>query len=88
MVSKAASIAKGDSGPSGLDTDGWRRMLTSNSFGTASSDLRRPIVDFIKNSENELLEAFTACTLIPLNKNSGLRPTGVGEVLCQIPGKV
>ena len=65
MVLRAASITKGGSGPSGLDADGWRRILTSNSFGTASSDLRKSVADFIKklcskriNSENKSLEAF------------------------------
>ena len=88
MVLKAESITKGGSGPSGLDADCWRRMLISNSFGTASSDLRKSIADLIKklyikriNFENISLEAFIACRLIPLNKNPGLRPIGVGEVL-------
>ena len=95
MVLRAASITKGGSGSSGLDADGWRRILTSNSFGTASSDLRKSVADFIKklcskriNSENKLLEAFIAYRLIPLNKNPGLRPIGVGEVLRRIAGKV
>ena len=95
MVLRAASITKGGSGSSGLDADGWRRILTSNSFGTASSDLLKSVADFIKNlcskiinSENKLLEAFIACRLIPLNKNPGLRPIGVGEVLRRIAGKV
>ena len=34
------------------------------------------------------LEAFLACRLIPLNKNPGLRPIGIGEVLRRIAGKV
>ena len=34
------------------------------------------------------LEAFTANRLIPLNKNPGQRPIGVGEVLRRIAGKV
>ena len=94
MVLRAASITKGGSDSSGLDADGWRRILTSNSFGTASSDLRKSVADFIKklskkiNSENKSLEAFIACRLIPLNKNPGLRPIGVGEVLRRIAGKV
>ena len=29
-VSKAVMKKKGDSGPSGLDTDGWQKILTSN----------------------------------------------------------
>ena len=34
------------------------------------------------------IEAFVACRLIPLNKNPGLRPIGVGEVLRRIVGKI
>ena len=33
------------------------------------------------------LEAFTACRLIPLNKDPGARPIGVSEVPCRIIGK-
>ena len=94
MVLRAASISKGGSGPSGLDADGWKRMLTSNSFGTDSSDLRKLVGNFIEkicsqriNSENKSLEAFIASRFIPLNINPGLRPIGVGEVLRRIAGK-
>ena len=48
MVLRAASITKGGSGPSGLDGDGWRRILNSHFFGTASSDFRKLVADFIK----------------------------------------
>ena len=34
------------------------------------------------------MEAFLACPLIPLDKNPGLRPIGIGEVLRRIAGKV
>ena len=36
----------------------------------------------------DTLEAFIANRLIPLKKNSEIRPTGVGEVIPQIAGKV
>eukprot|EP00794_Sanderia_malayensis_P002438 gene2438-2804_t len=35
-VRKAAIRTKGGSGPPGMDGAGWRRILTSNSFGDAS----------------------------------------------------
>ena len=33
------------------------------------------------------LEAYVSCRLIPLDKNPGVRPIGVGEVLRRIVGK-
>ena len=38
--------------------------------------------------ETQTIEAFFSCGLIPLDKNSGLRPIGVGELLRRIAGKV
>ena len=87
---------KGGSGPSGLDADGWRRILISSVYGTATTDLRCAIAEFIKKlctvtlqeDDVDTIQSFTACRLIPLNKNPGLRPIGVGEVLRRIAGKV
>ena len=39
------------------------------------------------NYHPSLLEGYTACRLIPLDKNPGVRPIGVGEVLRRIIGK-
>ena len=90
LVMKAAVKTKGGSGPSGLDADGWRRILASNSFGNCASNLRRAVVKFITqlcaeqievNKDNDQsLEPFTACRLIPLNKNPGTTPIRVGEI--------
>ena len=95
MKLRAASITKGGSVSRGSGLDGWRRMLISNSFGTACPDFRKSIADFIKknsskriNFEKKSLEAFIAYRSIPLNKNPGLRRIGVGEILCRIAGKV
>ena len=38
--------------------------------------------------QHESLEAFVACSLIPLDKNQGLRPTGIGDIRRRIVGKV
>ena len=97
MIMQAASNTKGGSGPSGMDADGWRRILCSSVYGTCNSDLRKTIADMIKKLCSDIitvengcssLEAFVACRMIPLNKNPGLRPIGVGEVLRRIAGKV
>ena len=69
-------------------------------FGAAGHNLRVALAKFarkISTVETEVavkngrsytnLEAYTACRLIPLDKNSGVRPIGVGEVLRRIIGK-
>ena len=76
-----------------MDADGWRRILCSNNFGNSNVDLRKAIANFIKKLCTESIstvsiEAFVACRLIPLDKNPGLRPIGVGEILRRITGKV
>ena len=59
--------------------------------------LCRVYADFIKyicineiNVQNNKssLESFVASRLVPMDKNPGLRPIGVGEVLRRIAGKV
>ena len=78
LILKAAMLMKGGSGPSGLDADGWRRMLTSREIVTPSTDLRKTFIQFIKRLCIEELEtatsveAFTACRLISLDKKPGL----------------
>ena len=69
---------------------GWRRICTG--FHRHSSDLcsalarcaRRLCTDFV---DPEGLDAFLACRLIPLDKNPGVRPIGICEVVRRIVGK-
>ena len=93
LVRKAALKTRGGSGPSGMDGDGWRHILTSNSFKECSKELCVTFANVIKKlcsnvEDSKSLEAFLACRLIPLDKNPGIRPIGVGEVLRRIAGKV
>eukprot|EP00794_Sanderia_malayensis_P000686 gene686-biopygen1111 len=92
-VRKAAIRTIGGSGPSGMDGDGWRRILTSNYFGDASENLCNAFASAIKKLctvkvEQSSLKVLLACRLIPLDKNPGLRAIGVGEILRRIAGKV
>ena len=92
-VKKAILKTKGAAGPSGLDADGWKRILTSNQFGNSSNDLCKTFAEVIKKlctteDLSSSLEALLACRLIPLDKNPGLRPIGIGEVLRRIASKV
>ena len=99
-IANAALRTRGSGGPSGLDADGWRRILVSKNFGVVGQNLRSALVIFVRKIstiETEVLvengrtytnlEAYTACRLIPLDKNPGVRPIGVGEVLRRIVGK-
>ena len=97
LVKKAAIRTKGGSSLSRLNADEWRKMLTSKVFCSCTSDLRKAIADFIKHiCVNEIkfqnnttsLETYIASRLVPLDKNPGLRPIGVEEVLCRIAGIV
>ena len=54
--------------------------------------MREEIAVFARNllkiaHHPSLLEGYTSCRLIPLDKNPGIRPIGVGEVLRRIVGK-
>ena len=92
MIRQSALKTRGGAGPSGLDGDGWRRILTSNCFGTEPSDLCASLAKLTEilcsiNQEENSLEPLLASRLIPLNKNPGLRPIGIGETLRRIIGK-
>ena len=85
----AALKTQGSAGPSGMDADVFRRILSSKNFTTAGKNLREEIALMTRNLctmnyHPSLLEPLTACRLIPLNKNPGVRPIGVGEVLRRI----
>ena len=92
LVKKAAIKTIGGCGSSGLDADNWCRILLFNQFGSSPLDLRTSIANFVKrlfnlnihlsNSDTDnSLEASTTSRLIPLHKNPGIHPIGVGEAL-------
>ena len=98
-IAKAAHRTRGAAGPSGLDADGWRRILISKNYGNIGKDLRSSIAKMTQNlctrevktgsnNNRTSIEAYTACRLIPLKKEpTGIRPIGIGEVLRRIIGK-
>ena len=91
-IQKAAKLTKGAAGPSQFDADQFRRILCSKKFKNEGKTLREQIAILARNIATSIidpscLEAFVACRLIPLNKNAGVRPIGVGEILRRIIGK-
>ena len=92
MIFDAATATKGSAGPSGMDAELYRRILCSKNFKAETKVLREEIAVFTRNLlkiayHPSLLEDYNSCRLIPLDKNPGIRPTGVGEVLRRIDGK-
>lgn len=76
-----------------LHAEGWKRLFTSTQFRDSTTNLYNTFAEVIKklwNAENlsSPLAAFLAHPSVPLDKNSGLRPIGLGEVLQRISGKV
>ena len=92
MARDAIKKTRGSAGPSGLDTDGWRRILISGNFGTSGEDLRKAIADMTKRLCQDNIvkhyEAFLACRLILLDKQPGVRPIGTDLLLRRVIGKI
>ncbi|KAL9957248.1 hypothetical protein ACROYT_G038862 [Oculina patagonica] len=93
MIREAALRTKGSGGPSGVDANGFKRILACKSFKKSSANLcdalaktaRRLNTDFV---DPRTIEPFLANRLIPLDKGEGaVRPIGVGEVIRRVIGK-
>ena len=75
-IAKAAARTRGAAGPSGMDADGWRRILLSKNYGNIGKDLREAVAGMARKlctqelSEEEQIgiEAYTSCRLIPALK--------------------
>ena len=93
MVREAALRTKGSGGPSGVDANGFKRILACKSFKKSSTALCEALATLTKTLCTEfvdqtLIEALVASRLIPLDKGEGaVRPIGVGEVLRRIISK-
>ena len=73
---KVALKKKGSGGPSGIDANGFRRMLASKSFKKSSASLCDAIAMLAKRLCTELvhpatIELILARRLIPLDKSNG-----------------
>ena len=69
----------------------YRCLLTSNKYKKENKELRVQPATLARLLAAEYLdpntlEAFVACRLVPLDKNTGVCPIGIGEVTRQIVG--
>ena len=91
-ILESAMRTNGTAGPSGMDADVWKKVLCSSNFKLVGKELREELAIFAKNLMSKkfdsiLLESYTSCKLIALNKNPGVRPIGIGEAIRRIIGK-
>ena len=92
MIYQAAKRTHSSAGPCGLDSEGLSRMLCSKQFKSKPAELCEAVAVFARKLCSEYVDpadisSYTASRLIPLDKNPGVRPVGVGEVLRRIVGK-
>ena len=92
LIKQAARQIKGAPGLSKLDADQFKNMLISKKYKHEGNEHCDQIASLAKKLATTIvdpstLEAYIACKLIPLNKNPGIRPIGVGETLRRIIGK-
>ena len=94
LIYKIAREIKVAASLSNLDANGLRRILTSSLSGNNSQDLCNAVALMAKKlcskryrGNDGSLEALLACKHTPLNKNPGVRPIGIGEVIRRILGR-
>ena len=90
LVRKTALATQGAAGPSMGDAYIWRRMMTS--FKSASRELCDAVAEVARHLASKHVDPAGLMSLlnnrlIPLDKNPGVRPIGIGEVLRRIIGK-
>ena len=83
-VEKIAKVLSGSAGISSLDSQQWHSMLLK--FGKVSEHLRESIAALTRRLANtnvppEDIRAIKAKWLIALDKNPGVRPIGIGDVV-------
>ena len=93
MVREASLKTKGSGGPSGVDSNGFLRMMACKSFKKSGTNLCSAIATMTRRLRTAYvdprsIEAILTNRLIPLDKGEGkVRPIGVGEVIRRIMGK-
>ena len=92
MIKNAARLTKGATGPSNLDGEQFKTILVSNKFKKEGKEMREQLAVLAKKLATKIIDPYcidssVACKLIPLNKNPGVRPIGIGEIIRRIVGK-
>ena len=91
-VRAAVLQSQGGAGPSGMDASNWRRLCTmfhgpSKKLCTSIAAMARPRRLCTEHVDLQVIQPLIACRLIPLSKNTGVRPIEVCEALRRLLGK-
>ena len=91
-IRRSASTTKGGTGPSGMTDALWARLLCSRTFHRESDALAHAVARMTRRLcttfvDPNTISTLVACRLIALNKNPGIRPIGIGEILRRIIGR-
>ena len=89
-VRKHAMKTHVSAGPSSLNADDWRRLLSA--FRQTSTKARKPVAKFARRLAKTIISpddliAYNGCRLVALDKCPDLRPFGIGEVMLCITGR-
>ncbi|CAM1296179.1 Uncharacterised protein r2_g545 [Pycnogonum litorale] len=90
MIRRIVLRQNGSGGPSGIDSACWRHFCTG--YKSYSQDLCISIAMVARrlascSVDPKGIVALTSCRLVPLDKNPGVRPIGICEVLRRIISK-
>ena len=88
-IRKVALKCSGGTEPSGLNAQGAKRILYSESFGNRCNDLCGALARFTRklattNTKTAPILPFLSSRMIGLDKNPGIRPVGTGEIFRKI----
>ena len=92
QIGKAIKLTKGAAGPSNM-SGAFFNQICNKRFAAEGQEFREQVAKLARKLATEYvdpesIEAYTACKLIPLDKNPGVRPIGIGESLRRVVGKV
>ena len=90
MIWRKAVRTQGGAGPSGLNARLMKSLLSKKRYGNPAVDLQKAIAHLAKKMAKEKcknINSLIARRLIPLDKNPGIRPIAIGEVIMRIIGK-